>query len=181
MYQAKPVEIQTSNFGGSQGTLFNDNQDASGFPNSAGNVFIDPQHPIQQMDIYAGWCVDAITTTYRLSDGSTKVIKRGSSVSGSANLTSVKLNANEIVSQICGFAGNYQYYNQSLLIQLSLVVTDTSTGAVRIIGPLGGQNGLASGQFFSVSNPLALAGYQTAGSAQIGISGLSIVKSNMVE
>ncbi|KAF8177790.1 hypothetical protein K438DRAFT_1978407 [Mycena galopus ATCC 62051] len=130
MYQAKPVEIQTSNFGGSQGTLFNDKQDASGFPNSAGNVFIDPQHPIQQMDIYAGWCVDAITTTYRLSDDSTKVIKRGSSVSGSENLTSVELN---------------------------------------------------DGQFFSVSNPLALAGYQTAGSAQIGISGLSIIKSNMVE
>ncbi|KAF8142974.1 hypothetical protein K438DRAFT_1876953 [Mycena galopus ATCC 62051] len=178
MYQAKPVEIQTSNFGGSQGTLFNDNQDGlERLPEQHRQRLHRPQHPIQQMDIYAGWCVDAITTTYRLSDGSTKVIKRGSSVSGSANLTSVKLNENEIVSQICRFAANYPYYNQSLLIQLSLAATDTSSGAVRITG-VGYPSQRASHDSHSCG---ALAGYQTAGSAQIGISGLSIVKSNMVE
>ncbi|KAJ7622084.1 hypothetical protein FB45DRAFT_121627 [Roridomyces roridus] len=181
MFQAKPVEVQTSNFGGSQGTLFNDSQTASGFPKSEGGVFINPQNPIQQMDIYAGWCVDAMNTTYRMSDGSTKLINRGSVQEPSPNMTRVTLNANEIITQICGFAGNYPYYQKSLLIQTTLVITDTTTGKIRTIGPLGGQNGLADGQFFSVSNPLALAGFETAGSSQIGISGLSIIKSNLVE
>ncbi|KAF7370072.1 Lectin [Mycena sanguinolenta] len=180
MFQSLPVEVQTSNFGGAQGTLFNDNTDASGFPNSSGNVFINPQHPITQMDICGGWVIDTITTTYQMSDGSTKTIHRGSPVSNS-NLTSVKLNGNEIITQICGFAGNYSYYNQSLLIQLTLVITDTSNGNVRVVGPLGAKNGLADGKFFSVSNPLALAGFQQAGQNQLGIAGLSIVKSNMVE
>ncbi|KAJ6481061.1 hypothetical protein C8R45DRAFT_1215904 [Mycena sanguinolenta] len=180
MYQAKPVEIQTSNFGGAQGQLFNDNRDASGFPNSSGNVFIDPQHPIKQIDICGGWVIDTITTTYRMTDGSLKTIHRGSPV-GTPNLTSVKLNDNEIISQICGFAGNYSYYNQSLVIQLTLVITDTSNGNVRVVGPLGAKNGLADGKFFSVSNPLALAGFEQPGQNQLGIAGLSIVKSNMVE
>ncbi|KAJ7720231.1 hypothetical protein B0H14DRAFT_3900763 [Mycena olivaceomarginata] len=126
--------------------------------------------PVATRTVY-GPIVDAISTTYRLSDGSTKVIKRGSNQSAD-NLHSVVLKDNEIISQICGFAGPYQYYNQSLLIQ---------TGAIRVAGPFGGTGGLASGKLFSVSNPMALAGFETAGSAQTGISGLSIVKNNMAE
>ncbi|KAJ7691957.1 hypothetical protein B0H17DRAFT_1200804 [Mycena rosella] len=182
MYQGKPVLVQTSNFGGAQGTVFNDSQDASNFPNSDPGLMIDPQRPIKQMQFGAGWCVDAITTTYRMSDGTTKVIQRGSSVpSSSPNIKTVTLNDNEIVSQICGFAGNYAYYQKSLLIQVLLVITDTVTGAVRTAGPFGGGNGIGGGTFFSVSNPLCLAGFQTAGSDQIGISGLSIIKSNNSE
>ncbi|KAJ6568831.1 hypothetical protein B0H19DRAFT_937791, partial [Mycena capillaripes] len=124
-------------------------------------------HPIKQIDIYGGWVIDAMSITYRLSDGSTKVIKRGSNQANmQGNLNSVVLKDNEIISQICGFAGPYQYYNQSLLIQVQLVIYDTQTGAVRVAGPFGGGNGLASGQPFSVSNPMALAGFETAGSAQ---------------
>ncbi|KAJ6482644.1 lectin [Mycena sanguinolenta] len=180
MFQTKPVVVQTSNFGGAQGTSFNDNEAVTNFPNTDPGLTIDPVHPIKQMDIYGGWVVDAISTTYRLSDGTTKVIKRGSNQSAD-NLQSVVLNDNEIISQICGFAGPYQYYNQSLLIQVQLVIFDTKTGAVRVAGPFGGTGGLASGQLFSVSNPMALAGFETAGSAQTGISGLSVVKNNMAE
>ncbi|KAJ7919901.1 hypothetical protein B0H13DRAFT_2183776, partial [Mycena leptocephala] len=180
MFQTKPVVVQTSNFGGAQGTSFNDNQAATNFPNTDPGLTIDPVHPIKQMDICAGWVVDSICTTYRLSDGTTKVIKRGSNQS-SDNLKSVVLNDNEIISQICGVAGNDPDYNQSLLIQLRLVIFNTQTGAIRVVGPFGGANGLGSGQIFSVSNPMALAGFETAGSPQTGISGLSIVKNNMAE
>jgi hypothetical protein len=34
-------------------------------------------HPMKQIELMAGWVVDGITTTYRLSDGSVKVIPRG--------------------------------------------------------------------------------------------------------
>ncbi|KAJ7808588.1 hypothetical protein B0H14DRAFT_3761458 [Mycena olivaceomarginata] len=180
MFQTKPVVVQTSNFGGAQGTSFNDNEAATNFPNTDPGLTIDPVHPIKQIDIYGGWVVDAISTTYRLSDGSTKVIKRGSNQSAD-NLHSVVLKDNEIISQICGFAGPYQYYNQSLLIQVQLVIFDTQTGAIGVAGPFGGTGGLASGKLFSVSKPMALAGFETAGSAQTGISGLSIVKNNMAE
>ncbi|KAJ7851823.1 hypothetical protein B0H14DRAFT_3660073 [Mycena olivaceomarginata] len=172
MYQSKPVVVQTSNFGGAQGTVFNDNQAATNFPNT------DPG----LIELMAGWVVDGITTTYRLSDGSVKVIPRGTPLTKtSPNYKSIVLGANEIVSQICGFAGSYPYYNQSLCIQVQFVIMDTSTGAIRVVGPFGGGNGLASGTLFSVSNPMALAGFETAGSAQTGISGLSIVKNNMTE
>ncbi|KAJ7246885.1 lectin [Mycena haematopus] len=180
MFQSKPVVVQTSNFGGANGTYFNDNQAATNFPYTDPGLTIDPVHPIKQMDIFAGWVVDTITTTYRLSDGTTKVIKHGSTQNNN-NLNSVVLNDNEIISQICGFAGNDLDYNNSLLIQLKLVIFDTHTGAVRIAGPFGGGHGVSQGKVFSVSNPLALAGFETAGSAQTGISGLSIVKNNMAE
>ncbi|KAJ7483439.1 hypothetical protein FB451DRAFT_1129332 [Mycena latifolia] len=182
MYQGKPVVVQTSNFGGAQGTPFNDAQDASNFPNSDSGVTIDPRHPMKQVLISAGWVVDAIATTYSMTDGSTKVLQRGSSISGtSPNYNTVTLGGNEFISQVCGFAGTYTYYNQSLLIQVTLVITDAVTGKIRTAGPFGGQNGLDKGTFFSVSNPLCFAGFQTAGSAQTGISGLSIVKSSLVE
>ncbi|KAJ7882919.1 hypothetical protein B0H13DRAFT_1890620 [Mycena leptocephala] len=58
------------------------------------------------------------------------------------------------------------YYNQDLLIQLSLVITDTKTGAIRIVGPIGGENGTAEGKFWSVSDPMCLAGFHTPGSTQ---------------
>ncbi|KAJ7232745.1 lectin [Mycena rebaudengoi] len=180
MLQTKPVVVQTSNFGGAQGTSFNDNQTATNFPNTDPGLTIDPLHPIKQMDFYGGWVVDSISTTYRLSNGTTKVIKRGSNQSAD-NLQSVVLKDNEIISQISGFAGPYDYYNQSLLIQVQLVIFDTQTGAIRVAGPFGGSGGLASGKLFSVSNPMALAGFETAGSPQTGISGLSIVKNNMAE
>ncbi|KAF7357324.1 hypothetical protein MSAN_01328000 [Mycena sanguinolenta] len=194
MFQSQPVQIQTSNFGGAQGTLFNDNTDASGFPNSGGNVFIDPERPITQIDVCGGWVVDTIKTTYRLTNGNFATFQRGSPVN-QGNLTSVQLNENEIISQICGFAGYYKFYDQSLLIKLTLVITDTSNGNVRVVGPIGGMNqngvpgangqagpdGVADGKFFSVSNPLALAGFEQQGKAQLGIAGISIVKSNMVE
>ncbi|KAJ6458254.1 hypothetical protein C8R45DRAFT_942846 [Mycena sanguinolenta] len=115
-----------------------------------------------------------------MTDGSLKTIHRGSPAN-KEGVTSVKLNDNEIVSQISGFAGKYPYYNQSLLIQLTFVITDTSNGKIRVVGPLAATNGLADGKFFSVSNPLALGGFEQAGRNQVGISGLSIVKSNMVE
>ncbi|KAJ7873492.1 hypothetical protein B0H14DRAFT_3438265 [Mycena olivaceomarginata] len=182
MYQSKPVVVQTSNFGGAQGTVFNDNQAATNFPNTDPGLVIDPMYPMKQIELMAGWVVDGITTTYRLSDGSVKVIPRGTPLTKtSPNYKSIVLSANEIVSQICGFAGSYPYYNQSLCIQVQFVIMDTSTGAIRVVGPFGGGNGLASGTLFSVSNPMALAGFETAGGAQTGISGLSIVKNNMTE
>ncbi|KAJ7154329.1 hypothetical protein C8R43DRAFT_1000858 [Mycena crocata] len=179
MFQGKPVLVQTSNFGGAQGTRFNDSEDASNFPNSDPGLMIDPQRPIKQLDISAGWVVDGINTTYRMSDGSNKAIRRGSAAN--ANSKVVNLNDNEIVAQICGFAGNYPYYKKSLLIQVSLVILDTQTGALRIEGPFGGGNGTADGAVFSVSNPLCLAGFEVAGSRDLGISGLSIVKHNQAE
>ncbi|KAJ7578307.1 lectin [Mycena floridula] len=175
MYQNKPVIVQTSNFGGAQGTPFNDAQDASNFPAVDSGLMIDPQRPIKQMEIRAGWAVDSITTTYRMTDGSTKVIKRGSNPSQGKIIT---LNDNEIVTAITGFAGNYSYYKQSLLIQMCVLITDMKTGVSRIEGPMGGNNGIADGQFFQVCSPLALAGFENGNSAQIGISGLSIVTSN---
>ncbi|KAJ7458325.1 hypothetical protein B0H11DRAFT_2061720 [Mycena galericulata] len=179
MFQAKPVLIQTSNFGGAQGTRFNDSEEASGFPASQGGIFIDPQRPIKEMEIFGGWCIDAIKTTYRMSDGTTKTIQHGSAVS--ANLTRVALGEHEIISQICGFAGTYPHYQCSTVIALTLVITDTVSGLVRIVGPIGGWNGNANGQFFSVSNPMCFAGFEKAGSVELGICGLSIIKSNMVE
>ncbi|KAJ6504500.1 hypothetical protein DFH09DRAFT_1051051 [Mycena vulgaris] len=182
MFQGKPVVVQTSNFGGAQGTAFNDNQDATNFPNSDPGVLINPQHPITQMQISAGWVVDSISTTYRLTDGKTKTIQRGSTMTpGSPNVKVITLGENEIISQVCGFSGNYEYYKQSLLIQMSVVITDTMTGAIRVVGPMGGGNGTAQGTFWSVGTPLCFAGFQTAGSAQTGMSGLSIIKSSMVE
>ncbi|KAJ7082141.1 hypothetical protein C8R44DRAFT_688625 [Mycena epipterygia] len=181
MYQGKPVLVQTSNFGGAQGTPFNDIQAACNFPNTDPGVMINPQHPMKQIQFNAGWCVDAIATTYCMTDGSNKTIQRGSRNMGPANLKTVTLNDNEIITQICGFAGSYPYYNKSLLIQVTVVITDTSTGAIRVQGPFGGGNGTANGTFFSVSNPLCLAGFEDATNSQIGMSGLSIVKSSMVE
>jgi hypothetical protein len=67
------------------------------FPNTDPGLTIDPVHPIKQMDIYGGWVVDAISTTYRLSDGSTKVIKRGSNQSAD-NLHSVVLKGRLFIS-----------------------------------------------------------------------------------
>ncbi|KAJ7080824.1 lectin [Mycena belliarum] len=180
MYQGKPVVVQTSNFGGAQDTPFNDNEEASKFPDT--ERMIDPQHPIQQMQISSGWAVDAITTTYRMSDGSTKALARGSKIpSGSPNTKVVTLSDNEVITQICGFAGPYSYYKKSLLIQMMLVITDKSTGKIRTAGPFGGGNGTAQGTFFSVSSPLALAGFHSPDSPQVGMAGLSIVKSSMVE
>ncbi|KAJ7500015.1 hypothetical protein FB451DRAFT_1358992 [Mycena latifolia] len=182
MYQGKPVNVQTSNFGGAQGTPFNDAQDASNFPNSDTGLAIDPRHPIKEMKINCGWAIDAIITTYSMTDGSTKVIQRGSTASaGHPNPKVVTLSDNEYISQICGFAGPYPYYNQSLLIQMSLVITDTVTGHIRVAGPFGGGNGTAQGTFFSVGNPLCLAGFNSPNNAQVGIAGLSIVKSSLVE
>lgn len=48
---------------------------ASGFPNTNSSVFIDPKHPIKQIDIRSGWAIDSITTTYRMTDGSLKTIR----------------------------------------------------------------------------------------------------------
>ncbi|KAF8124402.1 hypothetical protein K438DRAFT_2002728 [Mycena galopus ATCC 62051] len=182
MFQTAPVVVQTSNFGGAQGTSFNDNATASNFPNVDPGLTINPTHPIKKVDIRSGWVVDSITTTYALSDGSTKVIRRGSGDSG-GTLHSVVLNDNEIISQISGFAGPFEFYHNSLLIRVQLVIFDTHTGAVRVVGPFGGdgQYGLAQGRLFSVSTPLAFAGFETAGSQQTGISGISIVKNNMAE
>lgn len=54
---------------------------------------IDPQHPMKQLKISAGWVVDAITTEYRLTNGSMKTIQRGSPVNpGSSNWNTVNLN-----------------------------------------------------------------------------------------
>ncbi|KAJ7882270.1 hypothetical protein B0H13DRAFT_1890941 [Mycena leptocephala] len=121
-------------------------------------------------------------------------IDRGSKIPpGSPSCTVIGLGNWEIISQICGFSGMYPDYNQDLLIQLSLVITDTKTGAIRVVGPIGGENGTAEGKFWSVADPMCLAGFHTPGSTQAlraqthdgprvaGISGLSIVKSGMAQ
>ncbi|KAJ7209402.1 hypothetical protein C8J57DRAFT_1733834 [Mycena rebaudengoi] len=140
---------------------------------------------------------DSISTTYRLSNGTTKAIKRGSNQSAD-NLKSVVLNDNGIVSQISGFAGLHEAYNQNLFIRVQFVILDTQTGAIRVAGVhtiaffpaflnfISYRNAIAIWRrcwclLFSVSNPMALAGFETAGSPQTGISGLSIVKNNMAE
>ncbi|KAJ7195979.1 hypothetical protein C8J57DRAFT_532155 [Mycena rebaudengoi] len=123
---------------------------------------------------------DSISTTYRLSNGTTKAIKRGSNQSAD-NLKSVVLNERDRLPDQ-RFRRAYESYNQNLLIRVQSVILYTQTGAIRVAGvPFGGGVGVFSSKLFSVSNPMALAGFETAGSPQTGISGLSIVKNNMAE
>ncbi|KAJ7730936.1 hypothetical protein B0H14DRAFT_2640144 [Mycena olivaceomarginata] len=53
MFQSKPV-VQTSNFGGAEGTSFHENEAATDFPNSHLGLTIAPVHRIKQIDICVG-------------------------------------------------------------------------------------------------------------------------------
>jgi len=174
MLQSKPSLVQTSNFGGSQGSPFNDAQAISKWPSE---LTIDPARSIAKIEVRAGWVVDSITTTYRLIDQSTQTIKHGSDPSAG---TVVELNPDEILDSIYGFAGYYPYYKESLVITIGFTIFNTATSTTRIAGPFGGNNGHADGQVYHISGPIALAGFETNGS-QIGISGLSILKSTVNE
>ncbi|KAJ7883062.1 hypothetical protein B0H13DRAFT_1890577 [Mycena leptocephala] len=181
MFQADPFIVQTSNFGGTGGTVFNDIYDVCEFPSGLHlETCIDNHYPIAQIKISGGWVVDAICTTYPIAR------TMGPPWPSSAARTSLPRAqiGRWSISVICGFSGMYEYYKQNLLIQLCLVITDTQTGAVRTAGsnlykPIGGQQGTAEGKFWSVADPMCLAGFHTPGSSQTGISGLSIVKSGM--
>ncbi|KAJ7883063.1 hypothetical protein B0H13DRAFT_2344335 [Mycena leptocephala] len=166
-------------FRGYNGTMFNDIHDFTNFPDTANPEHtMYSYHPIIQIKISGGRVIDAISTTYLRTDGTNMTIDRGSKIPpGSPSWTVIGLGNWEIISQICGFSGMYPDYNQDLLIQLSLVITDTKTGAIRVVGA----KTVLPRENSGVADPMCLAGFHTPGSTQAGISGLSIVKSGMAQ
>ncbi|KIK69395.1 hypothetical protein GYMLUDRAFT_152582 [Collybiopsis luxurians FD-317 M1] len=169
MLQSKPILIQTSNYGGSDGTPFNDAQTVQNWPayNPDGPI-INFSHPITQIEVRSGWIIDALNVTYSLTNGKTTTVKHGSQTGGTSHI--VTLGENEIIVATYGWAGYYEYYQTSLLIQISFNIFDTKACTMRTEGPFGADAGVAQGTVFQVSDPLAFAGFQTASRSLIFIT-----------
>ncbi|PSS36975.1 hypothetical protein PHLCEN_2v1191 [Hermanssonia centrifuga] len=161
--------IQTPLFGGVNGGKFFNDLLSGGWP---GQLNLNLNHPISQVSVAAGWEIDGIGITYNLANGS-----QVSFVHGSNPNTAVNLGATEYIQSIIGRAGYQTYYKASLVNQLTFVIVDNSTLAVRTAGPFGNGDESNNGSPFTVSNPIALSGYSTEGVSALGLSGLSFVKS----
>ncbi|KIK69399.1 hypothetical protein GYMLUDRAFT_1002724 [Collybiopsis luxurians FD-317 M1] len=160
MLQIKPVLVQTSIYGGNDGTSFNDAQTVQNWPTFIPDgPNINFSHPIKQIEVRAGWIIDALNITYSLTDSKTVTVKHGGQTGGSSNI--IKLGDNEIIAATYGWAGYYDYYKKSFLIQISFNIFDTKKCTMRTEGPFGAGNGVAQGTVFQVSDPLAFAGFET--------------------
>ncbi|CCO37056.1 hypothetical protein BN14_11207 [Rhizoctonia solani AG-1 IB] len=94
---------------------------------------LDPAMSISEIRIFSGWVVDGFHVTYRLKSGGTRTVMHGSNGSGAQ----IFLKTTEYVSAIWGRSGradNGQPWYGDCIHQLTLEITDSTTGAKRNTG-----------------------------------------------
>ncbi|TFK49324.1 hypothetical protein OE88DRAFT_1662825 [Heliocybe sulcata] len=166
--------VQTKLVGGADGVSFNDGGAIGGWPTTQN---ISSTHPIQQIDVFAGWTIDGITITYEKENGDTAKVVHGTPGARST----IKFGKTESLLGIVGRAGYHSYYKRSMVTQITFIIVDTSSSAVRIEGPFGNGDRSNQGEVFKVSQPIAFAGYAKEGSDPLGLSGLSFIKAFFAE
>jgi len=163
--------VQTLLAGGTEGNEFNDLDKVSKWPSQ--NI-INTVAPILKIEIAHGWVVDSLDITYNLTGGiAPQTVRHGSPIPPRSTVT---IGESEVIVGVSGKAGLHPYYKRSLLNQISFIILNSTTGAIRTAGPFGNGDQGGYGTTFHASGPVAFAGYET-NESQIGMSGLSIIRS----
>ncbi|KZT57495.1 hypothetical protein CALCODRAFT_517454 [Calocera cornea HHB12733] len=163
---------QTLSFGVHQGAAFDDITAIGGFP-AVQNI-----KQIKQIRFMAGWLVDSVEITYLMNDGTTKVANHLGTAKPDVT---VDFNDNELLIGVTGKTTIPGYYsNLPYLCYLQLVIMDTHTGKIRVVGPIGNGAGDAkyTGKTFAVAGPIiAFAGQLHSGGDPANALTLSFIKS----
>lgn len=114
----------TEAFGIDKGKAFDDS--------TLGNI-----KSIAKIEIYQGWLVDGMETTYWMADGSKKVANHLGTGKPDHNVT-IPFSATEILIGLTGKTGMPGFYgNKPYLNSISFTILDTESGEVRFEGPYG--------------------------------------------
>ncbi|GJJ07922.1 hypothetical protein Clacol_002128 [Clathrus columnatus] len=175
LQSANSAFVQTLVVGGNKDTPFND-LEALGWPATSP---LDINHPITTIEVLYGYVVDALNITYQLADGTTKLIKHGAQSGGDTAV--VHLGADEVLVDVYGKTGYHFYYDKFLVCQISFVILNTKTAAVRVFGPIGNGDNANIGDLFHNAGTLAFAGFADNTAIEGGISGLSFITSKVWE
>jgi len=112
-------------FGINKGRSFNDAAD------------LGPIKSIKKIEMYAGWLLDGMRTTYEMADGATKVADHLGTAK--ANVT-IDFIPGEVLLGMTGKTSLPGYFDEPYLNSLVFVILDTNSGKVRVAGPFGNGN-----------------------------------------